>query len=739
MRFLSNERWLAALILAAIALIASLSGVLGRFDNLLYDLGERVTVQAAPDDVVIVAIDQDSLIQLGRWPWSRGIHAALVERLHRDGARVIGLDMIFAEPDASGQIGDAELADAIAKAGNVVLPIMIEQSRLNGEMREIGPLPQLAASAAAIGRVHVVIEEDGITRGLYLREGLGYAYWPHFTEVINNLLLAKPTAIDVADQRENSPYKLVRKDYRRIPFLGAPGHFHTLSYAQVLTGNYPAGLFKNKVVLVGATAAGLGDRLSTPVSGLADGMPGVEVHANALEAFRNNQFIRDMPRWVVVFVTVLLSLLPVPVLSRLNPRSGLWVSLFMLVVIALLAMAVPTISGYWFPPASALLAILLAYPVWSWRRLEAASRYIDKELTSLKQDMTHSGVGDVFPVLETAENEDIFESRIADIQAASSRLRGLRNLIDQVLEGMPHGVVALDRQGRVRLMNRRAQAWMGLTQEAPLPIGTDLQVTDSQREIRSLEGLPLMMDQTGVDSQSGITRVINLMDISEIKKLEAEKRETLAFLSHDIRAPLSMALDLVKQDGLTKHELANLRSQVARAHGLAEEFLSVARAETADVSGFVELDFSGLAHQAVDAVFSLARAKQVSIERHIQDEPVWVKGEFGLLERMAVNLIQNAVKYAPVGGVVNIALSRTETGQALFCVQDNGSGISIEDMPKLFRRFSRAEGEDQSKVTGAGLGLYFVRVVAEKHGGQATAESPAGQGTRFCVSLPSMD
>lgn len=734
-----NERWLTALILATIALIASLSGVFGRFDNLLYDLGERATVKAAPDDVVIVAVDQDSLVQLGRWPWSRRIHAALVERLRQEGARVIALDMVFAEPDASGQIGDAELAEAIAKAGNVVLPVLIEQSRLNGEMQEVGPLLQLAESAAGVGRVHVEIEDDGIARGLYLREGLGSAYWPHFTEAINNLLSGKTTKSEVADQRDASPFMLVRKDYRRIPFLGGAGHFQTLSYVQVLTGSYPQGLFKDKVVLVGATAAGLGDRLPTPVSGHAEGMPGVEVHANALEAFRNDNFIHPVPDWLVIVMTVLLSLAPVPILARLNPRTGLLTSLAMLVGVALLALTLPTISNYWFPPTGALLAILVAYPVWSWRRLEAASRYIDRELSNLKQELAHSVIeGGV--LADNAGGEDDFESRIADIQAASTQLRGLRGLIDQVLEGMPHGVIALDQNGRVRLMNQRAQNWMGLKPGASLPDNADAQLAEhGQREILSMEGTPLMMDHTGLDSTSGIQRVINLMDISEVKRLEAEKRETLAFLSHDLRAPLSMALDMAQKEQLKQDELVNLRIQVARAHGLAEEFLSAARAESADVSGFVELEFTALVHQAADAVFSLARAKQIVVERAIQDDPIWVKGEFGLLERMAFNLIQNAVKYAPVGGVVRIELTETRSGQALFCVQDNGSGISAQDMPKLFRRFSRVEGEDQSKVTGAGLGLYFVRVVAEKHGGQATAESPPGQGARFCVSLPALE
>jgi CHASE2 domain-containing sensor protein/signal transduction histidine kinase len=738
-----DERWLTALILAAVALIASLSGALGRFDNLLYDLGERATVRAAPDDIVIVAIDQDSLIQLGRWPWSRSIHAALVERLHREGARVIALDMVFAEPDASGQIGDAQLADAIAKAGNVVLPLIIEQSRLNGEMREVGPLPQLAESAAAIGRVHVEIEDDGIVRGLYLREGLGSAHWPHFTEVINNLLSGKPTVAGDADQQNISPYKLVREDYRRIPFLGIAGHFQTLSYIQALTGNYSEGLFRNKVVLVGATAAGLGDHLPTPVSGLAEGMPGVEVNANALEAFRHNNFIRPMSGWTVVFMTVLLSLAPVPVLARLSPRAGLLASLLMLVVIALLAMAVLLVSGYWFPPASALLAILVAYPVWSWRRLEAAGRYLDRELQDLRQDLQHSAVGTP-DMPEVAQDGDPFQARIVHIQMASERLRIMRHLIDQVLEGMPHGVVALDAAGRAQLVNRRAQNWLGLKKGTPPPIelnypGQPEAIPASphvaRHEIKSRDGVPLLVDEAAVSSGTGIVQVINLMDISEIKKLEAERRETLAFLSHDIRAPLAMALEQINASPLSPETLLRLREQLARSYELAEEFLATSRAEIADSGQFQEIEFCGLLHQAVDAVYAMAQARQVVLHRSIPDEPVWINGAFGLLERMAFNLVQNAVKYSPAGETVNISLT-VQAGAMHFCVEDKGPGIPGEHVPNLFQRFSRLEGQHQAGIAGAGLGLYFVRVVAEKHGGSVGVESVPGAGARFCVMLP---
>ena len=620
---------------------------------------------------------------------------------------------------------------------------MIEQGRLNGELLEAGALPQLAEAAAAIGRVHVEIEEDGIARGFYLREGLGDAYWPHFTEAIYALAKGQPIELGNVNERVGSQYKLIREDYRRIPFIGATGHFRTLSYAQVLTGNYPADTFKDKIVLVGATAAGLGDRLPTPVSGLAEAMPGVEVHANILEGFRQGNLICDLPRWAVVALTLVLSLSTVPVLSRLAPRTGLIASVLMFLAVAVLAMILPDITTYWFPPSGTLLTILVAYPVWSWRRLEAASRYIDKELDSLRQDMSLSVIGAPVMGAGLPQADDVFESRIADIQGASSQLRQLRKLVDQVLEGMPHGVVALDQTGRIRLLNQRARNWMRLEPDALPPENSGIQASGGQREVRSVEGFPLMLDQTDVASlggeESGISKVINLMDISEIKRLEAEKRETLAFLSHDLRAPLSLAMEMANQPNPGPADLSNLRSQVTRAYGLAEEFLSAARAETADESAFAELDLAGLIHQAADAVYDMARAKTVRVERHVTDEPVWVRGEFGLLERMAVNLIQNAIKYAPVGGQVRIELLVNVSGQALFCVQDNGPGIPAADIPKLFRRFSRVEGDDQSKKKGAGLGLYFVRIVAEKHGGQASVESPPGQGARFCIALPVLD
>lgn len=727
MRFF-DERWRTALILMLAGGLVSWTGVLFRVDNLLYDLGQRLAAEPPPADVVIVAIDEESLSQLGRWPWSRRLHAALIDRLAAEGAKLIALDLVFAEPDTSDPPADAELARAVAASGRVVLPLMLEQSRLNGQLLEILPLPALTGQAAAIGRAHAEIEEDGIARGLFLREGLGAARWPHFAEAMHQAL-GQP--LQAAASPLRSPFILVREGFRRVPFLGPPGHFQTLSYAQVLTGRYAPGLFRDRIVLVGATAAGLGDRLPTPVSGLSEPMPGVEFHANAFEAFRRGTLIRTLPAAASVPLTMALAVLPVFLLARLSPRQGLLASMALLLVVTALALAAPHLAQIWFPPAGALLAILIAYPVWSWRRLEVASRFLDRELRNLAHDLEQSAIaGKGMPEAGTG---DPFQARILQIQAASQRVRALRNLIDRVLEGMPHGVVAVDRHGHVRLVNRRAQAWLGVEKDVGLPPALKLGEASSQHEMKGRDGTPLLVDEAAFPPAMGIARVINLVDIAEVKRLEAERRETLAFLSHDIRAPLAMAVEQMGAARPSPETLARLRTQLARAQELAEEFLAVSRAELADEAGFQDIDLGGLLHQATDAVYPLAQSRRISLLRTIPLDPVWVRGEFGLLERMAVNLIQNAVKYSPDNSRVWITLEAAGDAVRL-AVTDSGPGIPPAERARLFSRFSRLHSG--SGVPGAGLGLYFVRVVAEKHGGAVGVEDGPQGGARFWVSVP---
>ena len=135
-----NDYISTALILLVITILIHASGVFSRVDNLLYDLGQKLQRQTVPADVVIVGVDEDSLSRIGRWPWSRKIHADLINRLKQEGAAVVGLDIIFSEPDLRDIDADRILSDAIRQANNVVLPVLIESTRNNGQVIESLPL-----------------------------------------------------------------------------------------------------------------------------------------------------------------------------------------------------------------------------------------------------------------------------------------------------------------------------------------------------------------------------------------------------------------------------------------------------------------------------------------------------------------------------------------------------------------------------------------------------------------------
>ena len=135
------EHIVLALVLVGLALLCQQQGWLWRWDHNIYDAQLRFWSRPAPDNIVIVAIDEDSLAQFGRWPWTRQIHAHLLRKLSEEQPRAIAFDIIFAEPDLRDLQGDRQLASEIRSNRRVALPIVMEQPRLGATPLEILPLP----------------------------------------------------------------------------------------------------------------------------------------------------------------------------------------------------------------------------------------------------------------------------------------------------------------------------------------------------------------------------------------------------------------------------------------------------------------------------------------------------------------------------------------------------------------------------------------------------------------------
>lgn len=421
------KRLLFSLLLTAAALLLSESSVLYRWDLLLYDWNRMAWSRAPADDIVIVAIDEQSLREIGRWPWSRRVHAQLTRQLTAAEAKVIGLNIVIAEPETSDPGADAELASALAANGRVVLPVLNEQHRLGEELRETLPIPLLQAAAAGIGHVDVELDLDGIARSVFLKAGLGSPHWP--TLALAMLELSDPAA-ERALPGERAPHTAPpspdawRRDFRiLIPFVGPPGRFQHFSYRDVLRGDYPPATFRGKFVLVGATASGMADALPTPVSGLSRLMPGVEYNANVLDALRQGLTIQPLPGHWTLLLTGVLVFFPMLLHSACPARWTLPVAALSLLLTLISSFVLLYARQLWFPPAATLLVQGLGCPLWSWQRLRLLIRSLFEQ--EERAQVTLHSIGDA--VITTDANGAVqYLNPVAEslLGAAPGTLRG---------------------------------------------------------------------------------------------------------------------------------------------------------------------------------------------------------------------------------------------------------------------------------------------------------------------------
>ncbi|MDA3154179.1 CHASE2 domain-containing protein [Pseudomonas aeruginosa] len=743
-RGLVREWLLVSLLLLPLTAVLSLSSGLP-LNNLLYDRLRNLAPLAVDPRILVVAIDDRSLESLGRWPWPRSVHAELLDRLAAAGARSVLLDVIFSEP-SSNPDSDRQLARSLCRAGNVLLPLLRESVPRYGEPpREIPPTAPLAGCAAGIGHINVEADSDGTVRSVYLREGpLGQPRpllaWQAFAD-------AGVMPMPGLDDMRNLP-GWQRDHAIRIPFIGADAGFPSVPYVSVLRGEVPDSLLRDRLVLVGATAPGLGDRYVTPLSASLGTTPGVEIQANILNGLLQQRTAVDLQPWLAA----LLSAASVALLLGLmlfRSRHALLLTLACAALALGLSWAL-LLNGWWWSPLASLVGLLLAYLIWSWRRLNAVLAYFGWELARLDREPK------VLPERASPPRagNDPLQNRIAALEQAVSRTRDSRRFMADGLEGLPVATLICDPQGQILLANRKARDLFGgelrgaELRQRLAELGHPSLAGGARPTLETLEAIEfrdhrerdLRLDLARllpVESETAIGWLVSLIDLSAERDAERQRATLLRFLSHDLRAPHSAILALLDvrpaEDEAGQQVYRQIEQQVRRALGLTDAFVQLAKAES-DAYRFEACMFTMLAMDAADQLWPLAQQKDIDLRRDWDDEQepmVWA--DPGLLTRALFNLLENAVKYSPAGTVVSLSI-RLE-GDWLSCrIVDQGKGIATAELPRLFsqyQRFASAEGS-----AGLGLGLAMVKTVIDRHGGRIGCQSQVGQGTTFEIRLP---
>ena len=234
--------------------------------------------------------------------------------------------------------------------------------------------------------------------------------------------------------------------------------------------------------------------------------------------------------------------------------------------------------------------------------------------------------------------------------------------------------------------------------------------------------------------------------VKPVEQSVQQQKQFTADASHELRNPLTAikaSIDLMRRhperfqskDVRKVNAIATATEQMIH---LVEDLLFLARTDASQEKSNTELTqvfLNELLQELVDLLEPLAQEKKITLE-YQDDEPAWVMGNRGQLNRLFSNLIHNALNYTPANGLVSIRLFCTHRVAKVF-VEDTGIGIASDDIPHLFDRFWRAD-KVRHRSEGTGLGLSIAQAIASAHRGKITVDSQVGVGTCFEVSLPTI-
>jgi CHASE2 domain-containing sensor protein/signal transduction histidine kinase len=746
--------WFATAILATVLLVSLVeTRATARLDNALFDLSLRLRQQAPRADIVIVAIDPKSLLEVGEWPWRRSAMADLIARIARQRPKALACHFLFLFPSTASQ--DQAVHDAMSLT-RTYLGIPHRAATGGRASNVVKPIPRIASAAAGLGAGDAEPDQDGIVRRTFLFEGPAGNRTPR--------MVLQMARLEGRGPARSSPKH--GGDEMVIPFVGRPGSFRTIPAIDVLRGNVPPDAFRNKFVLLGATAPELLDNYPTPLSA-ADGMPSVEVDANILNALLSGRSIVASSKVTILLQSVALLWLMLIGLVRLGPRENLWLAALMIGLPLAASVSALVLVGIWTPPVAYLMTVAIVIPYWGWRRLNAASAYFTAELSALESQ----GAATALATSKPAIGGDVVLQQIMLVEDARRRISDLRQFVSDILANFPDPVAVVDRGGRILRTNHAAgefAARIGASAAPgariePVLAGISVYGGESTSlwpppEQDQIAGPPALAPPTGegpdgrfYELRFTATRsaaneatgwIVHFADVTPLISAMRQREEALQLLSHDMRSPLSAILATLDNSEFEDAPAAlrqRIAGQAERTLALADDFVRLAKAESGD---YVRepIDFGHVLQDAADSVWPLAHAAGVKIKVDLgpPDAEYVVLADRSLMTRALVNLLDNAVKFSPPGQTVVCRLKPALLGAdvAVACeIADKAGGMTQPKLLTLFKKFSSGrDGVNGAK--GVGLGLALVHAVVSRHDGLIGCESAEGDGTTFTITLP---
>jgi len=345
------------------------------------------------------------------------------------------------------------------------------------------------------------------------------------------------------------------------------------------------------------------------------------------------------------------------------------------------------------------------------------------------------------------------------LRAQYGRLDTERKKLVAVLKQLSDGVMIVDEMGKVQMVNPAAQRMFSVKEgdalDRSLPSvvrhhqiidlwrkcleSGENQVTSlevpGKHQIFQVEAIPLVHTLPG-----SVLLVVN--DLTHLRRLETVRRDFISNISHELRTPLASLKALaetLQESALddppaARRFLNRIEAEVDALSLMVQELLELSRIE----SGKVPLELKPVPPQdlltsAIERLQLQSENSGIQVQLHCPADLPLVLADPPRIEQVVVNLLHNAIKFTPAGGNITLSAESSED-IILFSIKDTGSGISAEDLPRIFERFFKADRARSGG--GTGLGLAISRHLVEAHGGRIWAESLEGHGSTFYFTIP---
>jgi signal transduction histidine kinase len=783
-KHLQTKHWLLLnVFLLGVAGLLSLSYPVEELSRRTGDMYFRLRgSQGTSPHVALILIDDESLERYGRWPWKRSLLAHVVRAASAERPKALGLDILLSETEDVAN--DRELAKALKDAGNTVLVSKISNSS-QGRLW-VEPLPLFAQNAVAVGHAQAALGPDSICRSVPVRElSLEGPRWAFALEVAR----VASAAILEDDGRE------LRIGERKIPTVGAtsrtvvarveseslrflpidyrgqiaPGEtsppFFAVSAADLLDGK-AGGQLQGKAVLIGFGSTEIGDRIPTPVSDKLP-MPGVEIHANLIDAILAGRTLRRLNGWLSLLILCAFSFSATWVVLRWALWRGL-VALGALLVAGLAASYFVFAQMHMLVELGPFLCVaLLAAPIAQLQSLVLVDRGLTQGLRQLQialktAEPTKEGSLPAALRAEIRPTAGDLHWKVSLLRQLQAELGSLYAFDETLLGAMQEGLAVFAVDGRIIFRNPKWQSfcerqgwnaaaglddfgavlrepgWRDLRKSLATPgvwLDSEMHLGEGLWRLRSVR-----LKRASASDASDLIMVV-VMDQTARLERDRARAEALGFVTHELRTPLvsiqGFAEYLLRysKERASSEAAATIFQESGRLVAMINTYLDVLRLEVGARPMRKETFLVGEAvKQVARLIQPIAQASEIKVRTEIAQALPAFQGDPHLIEGALLNLASNAIKYSARGSEVKLR-AEVEGDGVVLEVWNPGPAIPPEELVRLFEPFYR-RNEQEETTRGWGLGLAFVKRIAEQHGGKAEASSESGLGTSFRIRLP---